>query len=357
LKEYLDGYPVDFSGFPKNVSDGKIFAYLVHKKDPTLIDLNSINSKPPRQLLFEAFAAAEKLGVPQLLDPDDVLARPDEQSILTYLSTFRSKVNEPLASVVAEVGALKVILAENMIKQEAQKEGMLHGQLQDMKSQLADQQAKMEQQQTERMRELQESVKDSQRERRELEASQLELKRELETLRSKMEQALQDKEKDSQKIEKLEKHNDKLKDDLNEEKKRKLMGGAAEQMLQAEVEELREKLDKSKAKKNNQKEKHATELDDLQDKYKKAQAGDLDKIALGVELQALKRKQDDMEREMKKKDDKLGQLQAEVDRKERKSNKSRTPPGELHPRTWKPNLPRSDYKPNLMTSSERLKRN
>jgi len=248
LREYLDGYPVELSGFPRNVSDGKIFAYLVHKKDPSLIDLNSLNSKPPRQILVEAFAAAEKLGVPQLLDPDDVLARPDEQSILTYVSTFRSKVNEPLATVVAEVGALKTILAENIAKQEAQKEGLLHNQLQDMKSQIAEQQAKMEQQQTERMRELQEQVKDSQREKRELEASQLEMKRELESLRSKMEQALKDKEKDSHKLEKLEKQNDQLKDDLNEEKKRKLMGGAAEQMLQAEVEELREKLDKSKSK-------------------------------------------------------------------------------------------------------------
>jgi len=317
LREYLDGYPVEFTGFPKNTADGKIFAYLVHRKDPSLIDLNSINSKPPRQLLVEAFAAAEKLGVPQLLDPDDVLARPDEQSILTYISTFRSKVNEPLATVVAEVGALKTILAESIAKQEAQKEGILNSQLQDMKSQLADHQAKMEQQQTERLRELQEAVKDSQREKRELEASQLEMKRELEGLRVKMEQALKDKERDSQKIEKLEKDKDQLKDDLNEEKKRKLMGGAAEQMLQAELEEIREKLEKSKGKRKNEKEKHASELDDLNEKYKKAQAGDLDKIALGVELAALKRKNDDLEKDMKKKDDKLGQLQAEIDKKEK----------------------------------------
>ena len=317
LKEYLDGYPVELSGFPRNTADGKIFAYLVHKKDPSLIDLNSINSKPPRQVLVEAFAAAEKLGVPQLLDPDDVLQRPDEQSILTYLSTFRSKVNEPLATVVAEVGALKSILAENMAKQEAQKEGLLQGQLQDMKSQLAEKEAKMQQQQTERIRELQEAAKDSQREKRELEASQLEMKRELETLRTKMEQALKDKERDQQKLDKLEKQNDQLKDDLNDEKKKKLMGGAAEQMLQAELEELREKLEKSKEKRRNQKEKHAAELEEANDKYKKAQAGDLDKIALGVELAALKRKHEDMEKDMKKKDDKLAQLQADLDRKEK----------------------------------------
>lgn len=186
LKEYLEGYPVDFTGFPKSSSDGKLFAYMVHKKDPSLIDLKSINSKPP-----------------QLLDPEDVADKPDEQSILTYLSTFRTKVNEPLATVVADVGALKSMLIENMAKQDQEKEEKIKSELSDMKTQLQSQQAKMEQQQADRLRELQEAVKDSQREKRELEASQLEMRKELDGLRLKMEQSMKDKERYDQRIEKF----------------------------------------------------------------------------------------------------------------------------------------------------------
>jgi len=253
LKEYLQDYPVDYTSFPRNVSDGKIFAYLVHKKDPTLIDLASINKKPPRELLVEAFNAAEKLGVPQLLDPEDVLERPDEQSILTYLSTFKSKVNQPLATVVAEVGALRSMLQDNLAKQDAQKDEQIKNQLTNMQSQLAEQQAKMEQQQTERLRELQEAVKVSQKEKRDLEESQLEMKKELEALRYKVEQGLKDKEKSDKKMEKLESDNDKLKNDLTEERKTKVLGGATEQMMQQELEELRDKLDRTKTKKKKSK--------------------------------------------------------------------------------------------------------
>jgi nesprin-1 len=59
--------------------------------------MESLRSSSNRTRLETAFRVAEtELGVPRLLDPEDVdVPRPDEKSIMTYVAQFLHKSNEP----------------------------------------------------------------------------------------------------------------------------------------------------------------------------------------------------------------------------------------------------------------------
>ena len=54
--------------------------------------MNSLKTASNRTRLETAFRIAEELGVPRLLDPEDVdVPRPDEKSIMTYVAQFLHK--------------------------------------------------------------------------------------------------------------------------------------------------------------------------------------------------------------------------------------------------------------------------
>lgn len=78
--------------FPRSFQDGNIFNYLVHRGHPQLVDISNLDKRDKLEKLETAFTAAEKFGVPKLLAAEDVAVHPDEQSVLTYLSVFRAKV-------------------------------------------------------------------------------------------------------------------------------------------------------------------------------------------------------------------------------------------------------------------------
>ena len=68
---------------------------LIHKHRPELIDFNSLDKKNKRENLQLAFDVAQKhLGIEPLLDVADVVdsERPDERSVMTYISEFFHKV-------------------------------------------------------------------------------------------------------------------------------------------------------------------------------------------------------------------------------------------------------------------------
>ncbi len=57
-----------------------------------MVDMNSLKSASNHTRLETAFRLAEELGVPRLLDPEDVdVPRPDEKSIMTYVAQFLHK--------------------------------------------------------------------------------------------------------------------------------------------------------------------------------------------------------------------------------------------------------------------------
>uniref|UniRef100_A0A1X7T722 Calponin-homology (CH) domain-containing protein n=1 Tax=Amphimedon queenslandica TaxID=400682 RepID=A0A1X7T722_AMPQE len=85
------GYPgVDVQNFTTSWKDGLAFNALIHKHRPDLVDYPSLSSKNPIATLNNAFEVAEKqLGIPRLLDPEDLMVPYlDEKSIMTYLVSY-----------------------------------------------------------------------------------------------------------------------------------------------------------------------------------------------------------------------------------------------------------------------------
>lgn len=80
-----------------------------------MLDVIQDNKKENLQLAFDV--AEKHLGIPQLLDPNDIvdIAKPDERSIITYVSLYyhvfsQSQQGEVMAEVVAHLNHYSVTL-------------------------------------------------------------------------------------------------------------------------------------------------------------------------------------------------------------------------------------------------------
>uniref|UniRef100_A0A3B3H3T0 Calponin-homology (CH) domain-containing protein n=1 Tax=Oryzias latipes TaxID=8090 RepID=A0A3B3H3T0_ORYLA len=69
---------------------GLAFFALINALRPNLVDMERVRRRSNRENLQEAFLLAEtELGIPQLLDPEDVdVDKPDEKSVMTYVAQF-----------------------------------------------------------------------------------------------------------------------------------------------------------------------------------------------------------------------------------------------------------------------------
>ena len=86
-----NGYQhVDIRDFSQSWQNGLGFNALIHHHRPDLINFAKLDKDAHLDNLRSAFEVAEKhLGIPQLLDPEDVdVAKPDEKSVLTYIATY-----------------------------------------------------------------------------------------------------------------------------------------------------------------------------------------------------------------------------------------------------------------------------
>ncbi|XP_033126144.1 nesprin-1-like [Anneissia japonica] len=81
---------IEVKDFGPSWRDGRAFSTLLHNIREGLVDLNKLSSRSNIENLSNAFDVAEKqLGIAKLLDPYDVdTAKPDEKSIMTYVSQF-----------------------------------------------------------------------------------------------------------------------------------------------------------------------------------------------------------------------------------------------------------------------------
>ncbi|XP_034001994.1 nesprin-1-like [Trematomus bernacchii] len=77
--------------------DGVLFQSVVHSIRPDLVDMEEVRRRSNRENLEEAFSLAEnQLGIPRLLDPEDVdVDKPDEKSIMTYVAQFLKHYPNP----------------------------------------------------------------------------------------------------------------------------------------------------------------------------------------------------------------------------------------------------------------------
>lgn len=81
--------PPRVRNFHRDFKSGLAFCALVHKHHPDLIDYDSLEKANAEENLTLAFDAAESLGIPRLLEVEDMLAdKPDERSVMTYVSEF-----------------------------------------------------------------------------------------------------------------------------------------------------------------------------------------------------------------------------------------------------------------------------
>ncbi|KAI7804943.1 putative nesprin-1-like, partial [Triplophysa rosa] len=76
---------------------GVAFHSVIHAIRPDLVDMDVVKTRSNRDNLEEAFSVAEnELGIPRLLDPEDVdVDKPDEKSIMTYVAQFLKHYPDP----------------------------------------------------------------------------------------------------------------------------------------------------------------------------------------------------------------------------------------------------------------------
>lgn len=88
---------IEIKDFGPSWRDGMAFMGLINAIDGNLIDIDHYRNASNKHRLDTSFNVAEnQLGIPRLLDPDDVdLAKPDEKSVMTYVAQFLHKYPEP----------------------------------------------------------------------------------------------------------------------------------------------------------------------------------------------------------------------------------------------------------------------
>jgi len=81
---------VNVHNFQMSWRDGLAFCALVSYHYPKLLDYNVCITKTPGERLIAAFDAASSVGIPSLLDPEDItdIPVPEKLSIITYLGVL-----------------------------------------------------------------------------------------------------------------------------------------------------------------------------------------------------------------------------------------------------------------------------
>jgi len=88
-KGYKDIDPPGIKNFTTDWKNGLAFCALIHRHQPKELDYHSLDKNNAKHNLELAFAAGERLGIPRLLDVEDLLTdRPDERSVMTQVSEY-----------------------------------------------------------------------------------------------------------------------------------------------------------------------------------------------------------------------------------------------------------------------------
>lgn len=92
VKGKTAGYAnVQVTNFTTSFKDGLAFCAIIDRSRPGLIDFASLDPRDAEHNLKLAFDTAERLGVPRLLEEEDIvrLAVPERLSIITYVLELR----------------------------------------------------------------------------------------------------------------------------------------------------------------------------------------------------------------------------------------------------------------------------
>uniref|UniRef100_A0A8B9L7P1 Spectrin repeat containing, nuclear envelope 1a n=1 Tax=Astyanax mexicanus TaxID=7994 RepID=A0A8B9L7P1_ASTMX len=101
---------LDVKDFGPSWRSGVAFHAVIFALRPQLVNMERVWNRPNRANLEEAFSLAEReLGIPRLLDPEDVdVDKPDEKSIMTYVAQFLK--HHPDAGEAESVGQQEEVL-------------------------------------------------------------------------------------------------------------------------------------------------------------------------------------------------------------------------------------------------------
>uniref|UniRef100_A0A8C3TZX5 Spectrin repeat containing nuclear envelope protein 1 n=1 Tax=Catharus ustulatus TaxID=91951 RepID=A0A8C3TZX5_CATUS len=88
---------IEIKDFGQSWRSGVAFHSVIHAIRPDLVDMEKVRGRSNRENLEEAFTIAEaELGIPRLLDPEDVdVEKPDEKSVMTYVAQFLKYYPDP----------------------------------------------------------------------------------------------------------------------------------------------------------------------------------------------------------------------------------------------------------------------
>ena len=106
---------VDVTDLYKSFQDGLAFCAIFHSRDPNSVPYSTLSATNKFQNLEKAFAAGEAIGVPRLIDVEDLKqggAYMDEKTVMTYLSMMWQAMAEDKKSEQAQEHLKKVIAKE-----------------------------------------------------------------------------------------------------------------------------------------------------------------------------------------------------------------------------------------------------
>jgi hypothetical protein len=96
-KACTQGYKgIAITNFQLSWKDGMAFCALVHAHYPKLSSWPACRQMKPLERLNHAFEAAASVGVPQLLDAEDVcdIDVPEKLSMITYMGVLHSRLGK-----------------------------------------------------------------------------------------------------------------------------------------------------------------------------------------------------------------------------------------------------------------------
>eukprot|EP01098_Paradermamoeba_levis_P005489 TRINITY_DN230_c0_g1_i2.p1 TRINITY_DN230_c0_g1~~TRINITY_DN230_c0_g1_i2.p1 ORF type:complete len:930 (+),score=433.23 TRINITY_DN230_c0_g1_i2:304-3093(+) len=301
LREYLKDYPCSLDGFPKCFADGKVFQYMVHRKDPSLIDLTAVDGKNPIQRMGEAFDKAATFGVPKLLDPE---MEPEELSILTYLSMFKARLGD-----VSTLEAVQATVATQI----EEKTGELKSDLEEIKKKLAENSGKDSAFLAEQIQKLQEQLMKAQEDIKKGELDKMRMQEENNRVAAALQDLQNAKGASSQEVKDLEYKLEEVKKKLKEEVVKGVTTAQNQAKLEEEIADLKRRLEKSKNKRKEEKARHEEELANLKRRMENLSGDEEEKMKTVLELEALKRKQAEWEKDKERHNKRLQELKQKAD--------------------------------------------